>query len=246
MNLEYQHWQRGLGGAFGRLRCGGMPPDSPAPRLILASRSPRRALLLREAGYAFDQADPPFDDPPQPEATHRDPAALALELARCKAASLAGARPPGGVILAADTICVGPRDELIGQPATRADAAAMLRGFLGVWHEVVTAVALLGDGDAEPTGFADTARVRLEHPGEAAMNHYLDSGQWRGKAGGYNLFDRQDDGWPIRVEGDPTTVVGLPMRRLRSALALRGVRPRRETESDHEHQGGCAGSSLER
>ena len=42
--------------------------------------------------------------------------------------------------------------------------------------------------------------------------------QWRGKAGAYNLADRVADGWPIECEGDPTTVMGLPMRRLTEAL----------------------------
>ena len=50
---------------------------------------------------------------------------------------------------------------------------------------------------------------------DAAMQHYLDEGAWRGKAGAYNLQERIDAGWPIRCEGDPSTVMGLPMRRLR-------------------------------
>jgi len=51
--------------------------------------------------------------------------------------------------------------------------------------------------------------------GEAAMQQYLDEEAWRGKAGAYNLQDRIDAGWPIKCEGDPSTVMGLPMRRLR-------------------------------
>jgi septum formation protein len=47
-----------------------------------------------------------------------------------------------------------------------------------------------------------------------AIDEYVASGQWRGKAGGYNLEERLEAGWPIECEGDPTTVMGLPMRRL--------------------------------
>ncbi|MCX5662395.1 MAG: Maf family protein [Planctomycetota bacterium] len=92
-------------------------------------------------------------------------------------------------------------------------------------HDVVTGVALLGADDVQPERFADAAVVNMRRVAAGDLEEYLDSGQWRGKAGGYNLFDRQRAGWPMTVEGDPTTVVGLPMTALRAALARRGVAP---------------------
>lgn len=192
-------------------------------RLILASRSPRRAALLTEWGYTFEQAQPPFDDPPQPAAGGMPIADLAADLARRKALSL---RDAGGyddaVILAADTICVGTDGSPIGQPRDRDDAEAMLRSFMNANHDVVTGVAILGPADRGPGAFADTATVNMGQVPDAELRAYLNTDQWQGKAGGYNFFDRRDAGWPITVQGDETTVVGLPMERVADALTAHG------------------------
>ncbi|MFW6032995.1 MAG: Maf family protein [Phycisphaeraceae bacterium] len=205
-----------------------MPENPDTPRLILASRPPRRTLLLREAGYRFQQADPPFEDPPQPQPDARHPATtIAADLARQKASSLAEHVTGPALVLAADTICVGAHGRLLGQPATADEARQMIQGFLRDEHEVVTGVALLELKNAkagEPDCFADVARVRFGPLSEQALADYLATDHWRGKAGGYNLADRQLAGWPIDVVGDPATVMGLPMRQLRPRLARHGVR----------------------
>lgn len=220
----------------------------PTPLLILASRSPRRAALLREAGYPFVQDDPPFHDPPQPEQTG-DPAALARLLAAMKALSLRDARTaktsgvtpgatpgaaPGGVILAADTLCVDAHGRVVGQPADREDARRILSSFMGSGHRVITGVALLGMNDAHPDSFSDAAEVRMHRVPDGELETYLDTQQWRGKAGAYNLFDRRDAGWVIDVHGDPSTVVGLPMKALVPRLASRGLYPLNKPVSHHE------------
>jgi nucleoside triphosphate pyrophosphatase len=202
-------------------------PDTPtAPTLILASRSPRRAQLLREAAYTFTQADPPFNDPPQPTATQgQTPDDLATQLASKKALSLHTLVPPNSVILAADTICIGPDNQLIGQPKNRDDARQMIRQFTQNAHHVVTGIALLTDALNTPQILADQATVTLGTLTDVQLNQYLDTQQWQGKAGGYNLFDRQKAGWPLTVQGDPTTVVGLPMNKLVPALKTLGIHP---------------------
>ncbi|MEM9348058.1 MAG: Maf family protein [Planctomycetota bacterium] len=185
--------------------------------LILASQSPRRAQLLTEAGFAFEQRSPPFADPDQPPGhLGRDEAeGYAVALAEMKALSLDEAVIPS-LVLAADTICVDAAGQLVGKPRDRAHAAEMIRAFSGSEHRVITGVALLRVGvdqsilDLE----ADTAVVRFRTITAEQIDDYLATEDWRGKAGGYNLFDRQAAGWPIEVEGDPTTVVGLPMKRL--------------------------------
>lgn len=199
------------------------------PALILASRSPQRAQLLREAGYQFEQADPPFADPPHPDDTAAHPEETTLDLARRKAASLGAMLAPRSaahLIIAADTVCVSDDGRLVGQASDRAQAQRILRGFVNRTHRVVTGVALLGRGENDWDVFADTAAVTWGAIDDAAIDRYLDSGAWRGKAGAYNLFDRLADGWPIEIAGDPATVVGLPMRRLVPLLRRRGITPR--------------------
>lgn len=182
-------------------------------------------MLLRDAGYRFTQTDPLYADPPQPNNDHPGPPQEhAIELAAAKAHSLRGQFAPGDMVLAADTICVGVDGKWIGHPADRDDARQMIRSFLNADHDVVTGVALMR-GDEPFITFADTAVVRFGPLRDQQIEAYLDTDRWRGKAGGYNLTERLADGWPIRVTGDPATVVGLPMRRLVGELAKLDLRP---------------------
>ena len=126
----------------------------PPPLLVLASRSPRRARLLRDAGYRFEQIDPPFNDPAQPAPSlSASPQALATSLALAKARSVVSSRnlrdcaaDADPIILAADTVVVAPNGQLLGQPTTRDQAASMLQSLIAATHQVVTGVALAPSG----------------------------------------------------------------------------------------------------
>ena len=83
-------------------------------------------------------------------------------------------------------------------------------------------MALLAAGGGGRSLFWDSARVTVGAIDERALQAYLDSGEWRGKAGAYNLYERIEAGWPIQFEGDPTTIMGLPMRKLSQLLAEPG------------------------
>ncbi len=208
------------------------------PRIILASRSPRRLALLTQAGYDVQVFEPPFEDPPQPEHTD-NPAELAMALALKKALSVEASGNPllqwAGFIIAADTVVVLPfaANAMLGQPTTRAEAQRMLSSLLGRRHQVITGVALgrRPGGINTPwqwTTLADTAEVTLPTLPHTQLATYLDSGRWRGKAGGYNLVELDD--WDIKLHGDPTTVIGLPMRMLLERLppaTAQSTRPRK-------------------
>lgn len=187
--------------------------------LLLASQSPRRVQLLQEANIQFEQRSPPFSDPDQPPThlTGSDAERYATQLAQDKAASLIDTLDSSATVLAADTICVDDQGTLIGKPVDQADAKQMLHRFVAGPHRVITGVCLqtvINGEPAEATAFADTATVSFGPITEAQIASYLATDDWRDKAGGYNLFDRQAAGWPIEITGDPTTVVGLPMQRL--------------------------------
>jgi septum formation protein len=200
----------------------------PDRRLILASRSPRRLSLLTDAGFDVTQIDPPFADPAEP-ATHAHLSAeqWAADLALHKARSLfpqSGAAWPhsSAVVLGADTIVVDSKGNWLGQPPDRDAANRILSALLGKSHRVITGVALLLTDDrgnvlTEAT-FADTATVHMGTLKPSEITAFLDSAGWRGKAGAYNLFERIEAGWPITFEGDPTTIVGLPMKKITPEL----------------------------
>jgi septum formation protein len=208
----------------GGRRAGGLP------RLLLASQSPRRRLLLREHGVEHDAEHPGVDDG-ELSPGRVTPEQWVAALAYFKAA--AGARkqaPPGPgagghhrLVLGADTVCV-KNGELLGQPRDAQDARRMLKLLENGSHEVLTGVAII-DPRAEASGgggggvgwrhlFVDRARVRVGSIGDDKIQAYVASGEWRGKAGAYNLGERIAAGWPITYEGDPTTVMGLPMEAL--------------------------------
>ena len=196
--------------------------SSRLPRLVLASRSPRRRQLLSEHGLAHDAVPMLVDDAllaPGPVPAEQWVVALAYLKAAAGADPLrasGGTRP--ALVLGADTVCVKD-GRVLGQPRDAADAAQMLRLLQDGWHEVVTGVALLRTDDlAWRSLLVDRATVRVGHLGEERIAQYVASGQWMGKAGGYNLGERLEAGWPIEYDGDPTTIVGLPMRALVARL----------------------------
>lgn len=196
-----------------------MPQRRP---LILASRSPRRLLLLREAGFAVEVRPSGID-----EAALMPDAVVSIDdltclLARHKARAVAADANASAVVLAADTL-VEADGSVIGQPADRADAERIIRALADRWHRVVTGVAIIDAGSGKETVFADSSEVDVGVIPEDSLREYLDSGEWRGKAGAYNLSERLEAGWPIHFTGDPTSIMGLPMRRLAPILrALTG------------------------
>jgi septum formation protein len=124
-----------------------------------------------------------------------------------------------GLVMGADTAC-DLDGRIIGKPTTEAEARATLRSMVGQTQRVVTSIAIL---DPRRTTnrllLADVAEVTFGTIYEDAIDRYLVTGGWQGKAGGYNLTERVADGWPLSVSGDPDTVVGLPTRRLAEWLA---------------------------
>ena len=190
-----------------------MSPSGPGP-VVLASTSPRRAALLREAAVTFEAVSPPFDDSRVDLAD--TPPELATEaLAYLKAASVAAERD-AGIVIGSDTL-LRVDGRAVGKAADAAAARVMLKSLIGKTHEAVTGVALIDAASGRCEVFHDTTRVTILNLGDEDLDSYLDSEQWRGKAGGYNLAELADR-WCFALEGDPTTVVGLPMERLSDAL----------------------------
>jgi len=189
--------------------------------LTLASASPRRARLLREAGFVFEQVDPPFDDTAE-DLSHENPQQTVKLLAWRKAIS-ASENIAEGVVLGADTV-LNLDGRLIGKPADVDEARAVLNELIGRVHEVITGVCLLDVETGEQDMFADHAKVKIGKLTEDVLESYLAGEAWRGKAGGYNLAELEDT-WPFEIAGDRTTIIGLPMQRLIEALEDYSIHP---------------------
>ena len=183
-------------------------------QLILASRSPRRLALLREAGFDPVPRAADLDDGDLAPGS-ASPAAWVAALAYLKARRVRDT-VPDGLILGADTVVVKDGD-IIGQPQNSRDARDAITRLRSGSHLVITGVALLSH-HAPRLAMTDTARVEVGPISDRQIDLYLESEEWRGKAGAYNLADRQQAGWPLVCHGDPATVMGLPLRRLAPIL----------------------------
>lgn len=174
--------------------------------LYLASTSPRRSQLLGSAGIEFRLVEP------GPEVTGEGAPA---ERARQRAASKArGAivTGPDGWVLGVDTVVELAGDEL-GKPADQGQARQYLERLAGEEHRVHTALCLVGHPSRTEFEDAACARVRCRALGGSELDRYLATGTWRGKAGAYGLQDTACDFMEV-VEGEPDTVVGLPLATL--------------------------------
>lgn len=101
----------------------------------------------------------------------------------------------------------------------------MLESLVNRTHRVVTAVCLAPTNEPDAYDcFADEARVRLGEVPADELERYLDSQDWRGKAGGYNVLELRSR-WPFAIDGDPTTVVGLPMTQVKEHLQRWAIVP---------------------
>ena len=178
--------------------------------ILLASGSPRRRTLLQEAGFRIEVVVPEIDDA-SVHVHENMPERLVVSLAWFKASQIDFATRPEEVLIAADTVC-DVDGTVLGKPANRDEALVMLERMFERDHRTRTGVCVRScEGRLL---FEDSTLVRMGTPSPSELEAYLDSEQWQGKAGGYNLADRIDMGWPITFDGDPTTVMGLPMARL--------------------------------
>jgi septum formation protein len=186
--------------------------------LVLASASPRRAELLREAGLAFHVLPVEVDESPRPgESARQMVRRLAEEKARLAAARIACADAGSpALILAADTTVVLD-GEILGKPGSADDARRMLRRLSGRTHEVITGVALLHMPDGRLRVEDETTQVTFAPLGDTDIEAYVSSGEPMDKAGAYAI-----QGGAARfvtgVEGSYSNVVGLPVELVKRLL----------------------------
>ena len=185
--------------------------NSNKSKLILASGSPRRRMLLRAAGISFDAAESGIDETRNDGENGRE---YAMRMAREKALTIAPG-DPGALVLAADTVveCDG---EILLKPEDAADARRILRKLSGNTHTVITAFALARANvilELEPVA----SRVTFRPLDAGEIDAYIATGEPFDKAGAYGI---QGDGagFIVHVEGARDNVMGLPVRQVLEAL----------------------------
>jgi septum formation protein len=187
--------------------------------LVLASASPRRQELLRNARFVFRVQPANVPEDPLPEEL---PEACAQRLAREKAVAVWQQRQQD-LVLGADTIVVA-NGEMLNKPQDEADAVRMLRLLSGRTHRVITGVCLAGNSPQGP--FADTAlettEVTFNSLTDSEINDYVATAEPMDKAGGYGIQGVASR-WIARIDGCYFNVVGLPVPLVYKMLRARGA-----------------------
>lgn len=179
-------------------------------KIVLASKSPRRAEILRAVDWEFEAVAANIDETRRES---EDAVSYVKRLARAKAKTVAEKISNRGLVLGADTVVVID-GEILGQPRDDDDARRMLKLLNGKWHEVVTGVALIRGGN-RPGVVVDheTTRVRFCDMSAHEIDWYVSTGEPRDKAGAYAIQGRGAL-FIEEIQGDYFNIVGLPMRLL--------------------------------
>lgn len=182
-------------------------------KIILASKSPRRQVLLRLGGIAFEVVASCAEE----MITKKIPEEVVEELSHQKAKTVyeALSEKSNAVIIGADTI-VSYSDEILGKPQDKADARRMLRLLSGQVHEVYTGVTVMWNnmrGEMLEKTFSECTKVKFYPLDDSEIESYIESGDPMDKAGAYGIQSGAAK-FVEKIDGDYNNVVGLPLARL--------------------------------
>ena len=173
------------------------------PKLVLASGSPRRSEILESVGWEFTKQVADIDES---EIEGEKPDDYVVRLAREKAESVAS-KYPSEIVLGADTTVL-INGKILGKPADLEDARRMLKMLAGNWHEVLTGIAIVQNGETRSA--IQRTRVKFAPMSDAEILFLAERGNPLDKAGAYAV-QAQAALFIEGIEGDYWNVVGLPI-----------------------------------
>jgi septum formation protein len=179
-------------------------------KIILASQSPRRKMLLEWAEVTFEVKVKETDES-YPAGTKTDQ--VPIVIARNKA--LAIEKSSNEIVIAADTIVV-LEDEIIGKPVNAEDARNILQKLSGKTHQVITGVVMISG--EEEVSFSDITEVSFYQLSDEQINYYIDKYKPFDKAGAYAIQEWIGVTGIERINGDFYNVMGLPVSRVVKTL----------------------------
>jgi septum formation protein len=189
-------------------------------KLILASSSPRRAEVLRNAGFVFQVRPADVDET---RLAHEAAEDYVRRVAQAKARAVADPARVAGerlVVIAADTIVLA-EGQILGKPKDADDARRMLRLFSGKTHEVLSALCVINIPAAKQALHVEKTRVEFLNMSEEEIENYIQTGEPFGKAGAYGIQGIAGR-FATRIAGCYFNVLGLPLSRLWTTLRALG------------------------
>ncbi len=181
-------------------------------KIILASKSPRRSFLMREAGFEFEVRTREIDESFPPEMPVDD---VAEFIAKKKADGVMDFIENEEIIITSDTVVI-LNNKIYGKPKDKRDAARMLREISGTMHRVITGVCIRSRG--REVAFSDVAEVYINDMTDAEIEYYIEQCQPFDKAGSYGIQEWLGYVKVARINGSYATVMGLPVHRVYEVL----------------------------
>lgn len=187
------------------------------PKLILASKSPRRSDLLEQAGFTFSIIPSDFDES---SVTMSDPESYVKKLAKSKAIDISKKHPDSWVLGADTIVLIG--DHILGKPGSKNEARLMLKQLSGNTHQVITGYCLCHQTQNQIIAETVKTDVRFKTLRDAEIEWYIQTGEPFDKAGAYAI---QGIGTFLveSINGSYTNVVGLPVCEVMEHLINKGV-----------------------
>jgi septum formation protein len=189
--------------------------------LILASASPRRQELLKQAGIPFHAAPSRIDEV---YSADENPETVAVRLAGDKLKAFLNNERSTGChwVLAADTF-VHVGSTIFGKPESREEAEVVLRTLSGKSHAVYTGLAIYSKEEGRTVSAVEQSTVEFLPLSDSDIEWYLDSGEWQDAAGGYKVQGKAQ--CLIKaVHGSVSNIMGLPLHRVYAILKELGYR----------------------
>lgn len=175
-------------------------------KIILASASSRRKEILKNAGIVFEVEESGYEEDKAPQLL---PAELAKYLALKKAQNIAR-KYPDALVIGADTVvyCNG---NIFGKPKTKQEAREILKILSGKFHSVITGVAIIDTKTSKKEIFSVETKVYFKPLRNADIEAYIETEEWKDKAGGYAIQESGKDLLVEKIEGDFLNVAGFPI-----------------------------------
>lgn len=182
-------------------------------KLILASKSPRRKALLEEAGFeVVVDVSHINEDSVKRENTKE----LVMTLAKAKAEVVAK-RHKDSIVVGADTLVFFKGKE-IGQQQNDKDAEKTLRLLIGKTHEVYTGVCIINTKTGKILQDCFMTKITLNRVSDKVLMNYIKSGQYKNKAGAYNVADPEFKSFIGNIEGSYTNMMGMPVDEVKKMI----------------------------
>ena len=195
-------------------------------QLVLASKSASRKKVLELLGFNFSVEPANVDE----RSVSRENVEELTETIACMKAEKIAKNHPEETVIGVDTM-LWKGDKFIGQPGSEEEAKEIMNELFGEWHTVCSGYCVIKSGKKVCGNLK--SRLKLKNVSRETLEEYIASGQWKGKAGGYNIMDPEFENFVEKVEGSRLNIVGFPAEKLLPVIEeMTGQKARKSIEEE--------------